>query len=216
MTPPILYEDDEIIVCRKPAGVATQTKRFGQADMESLLKNYRAGKGEPPYIGVVHRLDQPVEGVMVFAKTKEAAAKLSRQIAGKLADKYYCAVVDGVPAKKKAVLEDYLLRDGTTNTTKVVDKNTDGAKYARLEYEVTGENGANARLLIRLDTGRHHQIRVQLANAGFPIVGDAKYNFKETLERSGRQLALCSCRLSFRHPVTHKKMQFEIEPAFDL
>ena len=84
----ILYEDEEVIVCEKPAGVAAQTKRLGQADMESLLKNYRAGKGEQPYIGVVHRLDQPVRGVMVFAKTKEAAADLSRQVQTKMADKF--------------------------------------------------------------------------------------------------------------------------------
>ena len=88
----ILFEDEQIIVCEKPAGVAVQTKRLGQADMESLLKNRRAGKGELPYIGVVHRLDQPVSGVMVFAKTKEAAAALSRQIASGLADKFYYAV----------------------------------------------------------------------------------------------------------------------------
>lgn len=216
MTPPILYEDDDLIVCRKPAGVATQTKRFGQADMESLLKNYRAARGELPYIGIVHRLDQPVEGVMVFAKTKEAAAELSRQIRGKLADKYYYAVTDGVPERRRGTLEDYLLRDGATNTSKVVARDAAGAKYAKLEYEVTGQNGANAALSIRLDTGRHHQIRVQLANAGFPIVGDAKYNFKETLKKSGKPLALCSCRLSFRHPATHKKMQFEIQPSFGL
>ena len=91
MQPAIIYEDEDIIVCKKPAGVATQTKRIGQADMESLLKNYRASKGETPYIGVVHRLDQPVAGVMVFAKNKEAAADLSRQIKTKLTDKYYYA-----------------------------------------------------------------------------------------------------------------------------
>ena len=87
----ILYEDEALLVCKKPAGVATQTKRLGQKDMESLLKNYRASKGEVPYIGVVHRLDQPVSGVMVFAKTKEAASDLSRQVKTKLADKYYFA-----------------------------------------------------------------------------------------------------------------------------
>lgn len=97
----ILYEDEEVIVCEKPAGVAAQTRRLGQADMESLLKNYRAGKGEQPYIGVVHRLDQPVRGVMVFAKTKEAAADLSRQVQTKMADKFYYAVTDGVPEQKK-------------------------------------------------------------------------------------------------------------------
>ena len=181
----ILYEDEEVIVCEKPAGVAAQTRRLGQADMESLLKNYRAGKGEQPYIGVVHRLDQPVRGVMVFAKTKEAAADLSRQVQTKMADKFYYAVTDGVPEQKKGTLEDYLLRDGKTNTSKVVSKSTEGAKSARLDYEVTAQNKTNAILRIRLDTGRHHQIRVQLANAGIPIVGDTKYNFKETMTRSG-------------------------------
>ena len=136
----ILYEDEEVIVCEKPAGVAAQTRRLGQADMESLLKNYRAGKGEQPYIGVVHRLDQPVRGVMVFAKTKEAAADLSRQVQTKMADKFYYAVTDGVPEQKKGTLEDYLLRDGKTNTSKVVSKSTEGAKSARLDYEVTAQN----------------------------------------------------------------------------
>ena len=152
----ILYEDEEVIVCEKPAGVAAQTRRLGQADMESLLKNYRAGKGEQPYIGVVHRLDQPVRGVMVFAKTKEAAADLSRQVQTKMADKFYYAVTDGVP----------------------------------------------------------EQIRVQLANAGIPIVGDTKYNFKETMTRSGNGLLLCSYKIGFKHPKTHKKMEFEIRNPF--
>ena len=195
----ILYEDEEVIVCEKPAGVAAQTRRLGQADMESLLKNYRAGKGEQPYIGVVHRLDQPVRGVMVFAKTKEAAADLSRQVQTKMADKFYYAVTDGVPEQKKGTLEDYLLRDGKTN---------------RLDYEVTAQNKTNAILRIRLDTGRHHQIRVQLANAGIPIVGDTKYNFKETMTRSGNGLLLCSYKIGFKHPKTHKKMEFEIRNPF--
>ena len=210
----ILYEDEEVIVCEKPAGVAAQTRRLGQADMESLLKNYRAGKGEQPYIGVVHRLDQPVRGVMVFAKTKEAAADLSRQVQTKMADKFYYAVTDGVPEQKKGTLEDYLLRDGKTNTSKVVSKSTEGAKAARLNYEVIAQNKTNAVLRIRLDTGRHHQIRVQLANAGIPIVGDAKYNFKETMTRSGNGLLLCSYKIGFKHPKTHKKMEFEIRNPF--
>ena len=128
----ILFEDEQIIVCEKPAGVAVQTKRLGQADMESLLKNRRAGKGELPYIGVVHRLDQPVSGVMVFAKTKEAAAALSRQIASGLADKFYYAVTDGVPEAGKGQFTDYLLRDGRTNTSAVVESSTPGAKRAEL------------------------------------------------------------------------------------
>ena len=166
MQPAIIYEDEDIIVCKKPAGVATQTRRIGQADMESLLKNYRASKGELPYIGVVHRLDQPVEGIMVFAKNKEAAADLSRQIKTKLADKYYYAMTDGVPEKKKGTLEDELLQNGKTNTSEVVERGTPQAKHASLSYEVVEQDGKHAVLRIKLDTGRHHQIRVQMAHAG--------------------------------------------------
>ena len=212
----ILYEDEEIIVCEKPAGVATQTKRLGQADMESLLKNYRAGKGEQPYIGVVHRLDQPVRGVMVFAKTKEAAADLSRQVQTKMADKFYYAVTDGVPEQKKGTLEDYLLRDGRTNTSEVVSKGKPDAKRAALSYEVLEQKDGRAVLAIKLETGRHHQIRVQLAHAGFPIVGDKKYNFKEHMASSGSTLLLCSYKIGFSHPNSHKKLEFEIDKPYYL
>lgn len=212
----IIYEDELLLVCRKPAGVATQTKKLGQADMESLLKNYRASKGEAPYIGVVHRLDQPVEGVMVFAKTKEAAADLSRQVQARLADKYYYAMTEGVPPKKKGTLEDYLLRDGRSNTSKVVNKETPEAKRAVLDYEVLEDNGNGAILNIKLETGRHHQIRVQLANAGYPIVGDKKYNFKENMRSAVGGLALCSYKIGFKHPKTHRKMEFEIDKPFTL
>ena len=145
---------------------------------------------------------------------EEAAADLSRQVQTKMADKFYYAVTDGVPEQKKGTLEDYLLRDGKTNTSKVVSKSTEGAKSARLDYEVTAQNKTNAILRIRLDTGRHHQIRVQLANAGIPIVGDAKYNFKEAMTRSGNGLLLCSYKIGFKHPKTHKKMEFEIRNPF--
>ena len=212
----ILYEDEALLVCKKPAGVATQTKRLGQKDMESLLKNYRASKGEVPYIGVVHRLDQPVSGVMVFAKTKEAASDLSRQVKTKLADKYYFAMTEGVPEKKKGSLVDYLLHDGKTNTSSVVTKDTPEAKRAELEYEVVETDGRRAVLRIHLLTGRHHQIRVQLSHAGFPIVGDKKYNFREHLKTSGEALALCSCHIGFKHPVTHKTMKFELEQPYHL
>ena len=174
------------------------------------VKNYRASKGELPYIGVVHRLDQPVEGIMVFAKNKEAAADLSRQIKTKLADKYYYAMTDGVPEKKKGTLEDELLQNGKTNTSEVVERGTPQAKHASLSYEVVEQDGKHAVLRIKLDTGRHHQIRVQLAHAGMPIVGDKKYNFKENIAPSGGQLALCSFKIAFRHPKTDKKLEFEI------
>jgi 23S rRNA pseudouridine1911/1915/1917 synthase len=212
----IIYEDEAVLVCRKPAGVATQTKRMGQKDMESMLKNYRVSRGEPPYIGVVHRLDQPVSGVMVFAKTKEAAADLSRQIATKLADKNYYAMTEGIPAKKKGTLTDYLRRDGKTNTSTVVDAGTPEAKRAELSYEVIEEGSGRAVLDIRLLTGRHHQIRVQLSHAGIPIVGDRKYNFKEHMTPSGEGLALCSYQIGFKHPVTHRSMNFKLEQPFHI
>lgn len=212
----ILYEDDMLFVCRKPAGVATQTKRLGQPDMESLLKNYRAAKGEQPYVGVVHRLDQPVEGIMVFAKTKEAASSLGRQIAKGIADKYYYAMTDGIPPEKKGTLEDYLLHNGKTNTSEVVTKGAPEAKKAVLSYEILEENGKNAILKIRLQTGRHHQIRVQLAHAGCAIVGDKKYNFKENIAPSGKMLALCSYQIGFRHPVSHRKLEFKIDKPYYL
>lgn len=210
----ILYEDDAIIVCVKEAGVATQTKQIGQRDMESMLKTYRMQKGEVAYIGVVHRLDQPVQGVMVFAKTKEAAADLSRQVSTKAADKYYYAVTDGVPDKLAGTLEDYLLRDGKTNTSKVVSSKTTGAKRAELSYEVLDKNDTQALLNIKLATGRHHQIRVQMANAGWPLVGDRKYNFKENMRQGQQSMKLCSYKLVITHPVTKKKLEFEIENPF--
>ena len=212
----ILYEDEDLLVCRKPAGVAVQTKKLGQADMESLLKNYRAARGEQPYIGVVHRLDQPVEGVMVFAKTKEAAAALGRQIMAKLADKCYYALVDGAPEKKWGTLVDYLVRDGRTNTSSVAECGTKDAKRAELSYEVIEQKNGRAVLENRPATGRHHQIRVQLAHAGMPIVGDRKYNFKENITPSGEGLCLCSYRIGFRHPKSHKNLAFEIDKPYHL
>lgn len=212
----ILYEDESLIVCRKPAGVATQTKRIGQPDMESLLKNYRAAKCEPPYIGVVHRLDQPVEGIMVFAKTKEAAADLSRQMQKKQVDKYYYAMTEHIPQKKKGVLENELVHHGNTNTTTVAEPGTPQAKHARLFYEVMEEDGTRAVVRIKLETGRPHQIRVQFAHANMPLVGDKKYNFREHIAPSGKNLALCSFKLVFRHPKTHRKMEFEIDNIFSL
>jgi len=212
----ILFEDDAIIVCVKEAVVATQTKQIGQKDMESMLRTYRMQNGETSYIGVVHRLDQPVSGVMVFAKTKEAAADLSRQVATKAADKYYYAVTDGVPEKASGTLIDYLLRDGKSNISKVVTSQTGGVKRAELSYEVIAKNHAQALLKIKLATGRHHQIRVQMAHAGWPLVGDRKYNFKENMKPGKEPMCLCSYRLAFMHPVTKKKLEFEIENPFQI
>ena len=206
--PEILFEDNDIIICRKPAGVATQTKRLGQQDMESLLKNYRAKKGEPPYIGVVHRLDQPVEGLMVFAKNQQAAAHLSKQVQDRVIGKYYYAILKNTPAQREGVLEDYLLTDKKTNFTQVVESKMEGAKKAKLEYKVLESKENKTLVDIKLHTGRQHQIRVQMANAGCPLVGDSKYGEAGDKE----QLALCSYKLEFEHPSKKSPMRFEIQP----
>lgn len=212
-TPEILYEDEVIIVCRKEAGVPVQTSRAGQGDMVSALKNYRAGKKEEPYIGLIHRLDQPVEGVMVFAKTKAAAAQLSAQVSGRQVEKQYLAVLNGIPTEKSGELNDWLLRDGKTNTSRVVPQGTPGAKAARLSYEVLQTEYEKNRALVRimLHTGRHHQIRVQFAHAGCPVYADTKYG--EPLPGGSYcPVALCSCKIGFTHPVAKRKMTFEIQP----
>lgn len=223
----IIYEDDHIIVCYKPAGVPTQTSKMGEQDMVSLLKNYlykKQTEKKEPYVAVIHRLDQPVEGLLVFAKTPFAAKELSKGMQGAGFGKYYKAVLWGAPKKANDTLEDYLVKDGRTNTSRVCEPSETDAKKAVLSYEVlamgrevdpVGEqaSGRSVTLVkVKLDTGRHHQIRVQMANIGCPIWGDAKYNNASVQDRRFRQIALCAYRLEFVHPKTGKKMEFEIEP----
>ncbi len=231
----ILYEDQDIIVCHKAAGIATQTSRVGQADMVSEITNFLAhtkGHSEQggPYVGVVHRLDQPVEGILVFAKNQAAAAAIGRQMAGRDTEKYYYAIVCGRNYEKEGKLEDYLLKNGRTNTSAVVPPEVKGARKAVLYYEIladkviaagTGtEPGLGeyrmALARIRLYTGRHHQIRVQMGRAGMSLLGDYKYADAETMRISGqmhaKEIALCAYRLSFRHPKTGERMEFRIRP----
>lgn len=217
----IIYEDDTVIVLHKPAGIPVQTSRIGQKDIVSILKNYRSQKGEDAYIGLVHRLDQPVEGLFAAAKTPKAAAELSGQWNSHTAEKYYRAMVCShqeapLMAGSKRTLTDYLLRDGRTNYSKVVKHGTAGAKKAVLRYEVLQTDGTLAELLIGLETGRHHQIRVQLANASLPLLGDRKYGQDSSTDFS---LALCSVKISFIHPKSRQKMEFETipqNPSFQL
>ena len=208
----ILHEDEHIIVSYKPAGIPTQTKKLGEQDMVSLLKNHLKGG----YVAVIHRLDQPVEGLLVFAKTPFAAKELNKGLQGAGFGKHYKAVLWGIPEQKKAVLEDYLVKDGRANTSRVCEPSEKDAKTAVLSYEViaTGkDDGKDISLVkVKLDTGRHHQIRVQMAIMGCPIWGDAKYNTVMVQDRRFRHIALCAYRLEFIHPKTKKKMEFEIEP----
>lgn len=228
----ILAEDKDILVCFKPSGIAVQSARLGEPDMVSELKNYLGGKN--PYLGVVHRLDQPVSGILVFAKTPAAAADLSRQAsqksgqeAGKkkkhaaIMEKDYCALVftgdaENLPEPGRSIkLEDYLLRDGRTNTSAVAPSGTKDAKRAELVYEVAEKKEKQALVKIRLLTGRHHQIRVQLAHAGLPLLGDARYGSEKSREYSAEKgitnICLCACRLRFYHPATGAKLEFQTE-----
>ena len=205
----ILYEDKNIIVCHKPAGLAVQNARIGSADMESALKNYLYKKdpGKMPYLGIVHRLDQPVEGIIVFARTPFAAKELSKQISGGQMEKIYLAVTKGKPEKEEGILEDYLKKEGRTNMSAVVPEGTTGAKKARLSYQVIDEETESFLVKIKLDTGRHHQIRVQMAHAGMPLTGDRKYG--DSVDTS---LGLCACSLTFLYPGTGKQMHFTVKP----
>lgn len=217
----IIYEDSDICVCHKPSGMLTQSDRGFSQDMVSALLTYEKKKGnKAPFIAPVNRLDRPVEGLVLYAKNSRAAAALTKQIANGEVDKCYYAVVN-VPDveavertmhdKKKITLENYLLKDARTNMSRVVTEGTEGAKKAVLDYEVLDMNadGKTAFLKVKLHTGRHHQIRVQLSNVGMPLVGDAKYG---AAGKNGDDLALCSYRLVFSHPVTKKKLFFETEP----
>lgn len=214
--PEILYEDSQILVCRKEAGMAVQSAGIRQMDLESCLKIYLAGKqpGRVPYLGIIQRLDQPVEGVLVFAKTAEAAAGLSRQLQQGKIKKEYLALVEGCVWEGAGRLEDYLEKDGRTNTSWVVSCGTAGAKKAVLEYEKAGEDEGKTLLKIRLFTGRHHQIRVQLAHLGHPLAGDKKYGAR--MAADSRAIGLCAVKTGFYHPKTGKWMEFQISPKGEI
>ena len=205
----ILFEDKDILVCRKISGIEVQNAGIGTMDMESALKNYLYKKepGKMPYLGIVHRLDQPVEGILVFAHTPFAAKELSRQILGGQMEKIYLAVTKEKPEKEEGILEDYLKKDGRTNMSAVVAEGTPGAKKARLSYQVIHEETERFLIKIKLDTGRHHQIRVQMAHAGMPLTGDRKYG-----GTTDTALGLCACSLTFLYPGSRKKMHFKVKP----
>ncbi|MGE5614663.1 MAG: RluA family pseudouridine synthase [Bacillota bacterium] len=217
--PEIIYEDNHIIVVEKPPNLLTQGDRTGDENLLDILKEdlkVRYNKPGNVYLGLVHRLDRPVGGVMVFAKTSKAASRLSGQIREGKFGKSYIAVVHGTPRQPSGTLEHYLVKDDRTNTVKVVGPQEragiktasvpDKAKKASLDYMVkeTRENLSLVR--IKLHTGRPHQIRVQLAATGNPLYGDQKYG--ADLNKPGMQLALWSAEISFTHPVSKEPVLF--------
>ena len=202
----ILYEDNHIIVVFKPINILSQSDITHDIDMLTMIKEYIKEKYHKPgnvYLGLVHRLDRVTSGVMVFAKTSKAASRLSNEIRNNNIKKDYLAIIHG-KINSRGVYEDYLLKKDDFST--VVDKS---GKYAKLNYELLEYDKENDLSLVNvhLETGRHHQIRVQFSNRGYPLLGDKRYG-KDTYD----ELGLCAYHLSFTHPVTKELMNFERLP----
>lgn len=203
----ILYEDNHLLVVLKPAGVLSQADSTNCMDMLTILKNYLREKYHKPgnvYLGLVHRLDRMTSGVMVFAKTSKCASRLSEQIRNHQFTKKYYAVVKGkIP--QNGILEDYLVKNEIEAKSYVTSK--EFGKFARLEYEKVREIDENSLVSVLLCTGRHHQIRVQFAHFGHPLLGDLLYG-----DKNSGDLMLHAYYLSFLHPISKEKVYFEILP----
>ena len=204
----IIYEDNHLLVVEKPINVPVCADSSCDDDLLSMLKRYLKEKYHKPgnvYLGLVHRLDRPVSGVMVFAKTSKAASRLGKQVSEHILKKEYLAVVEGcIPLEGEFF--DYLRKDEKKNISYVTDKNH--GKEARLYYKRLDYKNGFSLVEIHLETGRSHQIRVQFSSKGFPLVGDAKYNKNHDGKTN---VALYAKKLSFYHPVTKEKMEFEGE-----
>ena len=206
----VIYEDNHIIVVEKPVNIPSQGDKTGDIDMLTIIKDYLKEKYNKPgnvYLGLVHRLDRPVGGVMVFAKTSKAAARLSEQVREKTFKKKYLVICNGKFKEEKGVLSDYLLKNEKNNMSKVVKENAKNSKFAELDYDVLKYDAELdlSVLKINLHTGRHHQIRVQLANFGHSICGDQKYGTRGR----GKQISLWAYKLTIEHPITKEEMTFK-------
>ncbi|NLT95184.1 MAG: RNA pseudouridine synthase [Clostridia bacterium] len=213
---PVIFEDNHLLVVIKPPNILSQGDSSGDPDMLTILKKelkVRYNKPNNVYLGLIHRLDRPVGGVMVFAKTSKCASRLSEQIRNRRFKKTYLAVVHGKPAKEKATLIHYLLKDNKTNQVKIAGQNTQGAKEAVLDYEVMGATNGLSLVKINLHTGRSHQIRVQFASIGHPIYGDQRYG--SNLNKPKLQIALWAYEIQCEHPTLKKKMSFTSWPGQD-
>lgn len=209
----ILLEDKYLLICEKPAGIPAQSN--GREDLVSLVSEYINAQAY-----IINRLDQPVGGLVLFAKDKKTAALLTEKLQSNQIDKYYMAVVCG-ETKNQEYVETYLFHNKRENASKVVNKGSLGAKLSKLEYKkincVNSEYGVLTLVKIKLLTGRHHQIRAQMASMGNGLFADMKYNRKMSFKR-GLNLGLYSCGLEFTHPYTGKEININIKPvgvAFD-
>ena len=215
----ILYEDNHLLVVVKPAGIPSQADKTGDMDMLTVLKGYIKEKYNKPgevYLGLVHRLDRMTEGVMVFARTSKAASRLSKNIREGDFKKRYIAAVCGKMDKedKNILLENYLVKNEKNNISSITSSQNKNAKLASLNYTVLDNfiynNKEYSYVEIKLNTGRHHQIRVQMAGIGYPLYGDLKYG--EKLNKKGENLALFAYSLTFFHPTKDEVMEFKALP----
>ncbi|MCM3639104.1 RluA family pseudouridine synthase [Sporosarcina luteola] len=208
----ILYEDNHLLVVEKPVNLPVQGDDSGDDDLLTLLKADLKERHQKPgnvYLGLVHRLDRPVGGVLVFAKTSKAASRLSDVLRKREMEREYLAVVRG-SLSDAGQLEHYLWKDTKKNKVHAVDASHPGAKKAILHYETIDRKDGMSLLAIRLHTGRSHQIRVQMAASGAPLYGDQKYG--QHVNRPGQQIALWAHTLSFPHPTTKEILTFTSNP----
>ena len=213
----VVYEDNHIIVVVKPQNVPTQEDESKDKDLLTMVKEYIKVKENKPgnvYVGLVHRLDRPTGGIMVFAKTSKSASRLTQEMHTGDFKKRYLAVVVGKPREKRAKLVNYLLKNARTNTVQVVPELTTNAKRAELDYVVLDDNEKVSLVEVNLATGRSHQIRVQLKNIGCPIYGDVKYGGDKLAK--GHNLALWAYELKFVHPTTKENMTFKCYPPEEI
>lgn len=216
MNIPIIYEDNHLLVVEKIVNIPVQADRSGDEDMLTLLKNMIKVRDKKPgnvYLGLVHRLDRPVGGVMVFAKTSKAASRLSDALRRKQFHRTYLAVVRGTPPKKSDRLEHYLFKDRRRNFVNIVEENYKGAQKAILDFEVLGTKDGLSLLSVTLHTGRSHQIRVQLSAIGTPLYGDQRYG--RNINRPGQQIALWAHSLAFPHTTTKEMNTFKSLPPLE-
>ena len=213
----VIYEDNHVIVVIKPQNIPTQEDESKDKDLLTMVKEYIKVKENKPgnvYVGMVHRLDRPTGGVMVFAKTSKSASRLTQEIQEGVLSKNYLAVVNGKPREKRGKLVNFLQKNARTNTVMVVPELTTGAKRAELNYEVIEEKEKVSLVKVELITGRSHQIRVQMKHIGCPIYGDVRYGGDKLAK--GHNLALWSYELKFVHPTTKENMTFKVYPPEDL
>lgn len=209
----VLYEDNHLIVVEKKPNVLSQSDVTGDMDLLTMVKSYVKKKYDKPgnvYIGLVHRLDRPVGGVMVFARTSKAAKRLNEQIKNHDFNKTYVAVLDGILKKEKDELVNYLYKDSKTGISKVVDKHFTGGKLSKLNYEVIGYYKNKTIVKVNLITGRHHQIRLQFKALGYPLYGDQLYG-----KENNEQIRLYAYLLAFNHPVTKERLCFKLLPKWE-